>query len=95
MGLPPSDRHTLERKDNNGNYEPGNVRWATMREQGCNKRSNRLLTYRGETMPVIQWCRRMAIPKNAVLTRLRRGWSVERALETPIQFRSEPAPLPV
>ena len=55
VGLRPSKNHSLDRIDNNGNYEPQNVRWATRREQQRNKRNNRLITYNGETKCLSEW----------------------------------------
>ena len=46
---------TIERINNNGNYEPDNCRWATIQEQNNNQRSNKLLTYKGETKNLKQW----------------------------------------
>jgi hypothetical protein len=82
VGLPPNDgrRYTLERKDGSGDYTPGNVKWATYREQAQNKSNNRMLTFRGKTMCLMQWAREMNIPRDRLNQRIRKGWSVERAL---------------
>lgn len=71
---------TLDRINNDGNYEPGNVRWATTIEQGRNKRSNRLLTIEGKTQTVAAWIEELQLNKATVQWRLRQGWSPERAL---------------
>lgn len=83
MGEPPP-KHTLERKDNNGNYEPDNCCWATMKEQQRNTRSNLRITYRGETLPLAAWAERIGIAQGALHWRIRKaGWSIDRALTTP------------
>lgn len=86
MGRRPPGK-TIERKNNNGNYEPGNCVWATGIEQGSNKRNNRLLTFRGETHTVAEWTRRLGAKRSALKARLRYGWPVERALSTPFNSR--------
>src|SRR5688572_30878348 len=53
----------------NGHYEPGNVRWATMREQSRNRRSNRPITFRGETRLLIEWAELCGIPYHTLYTR--------------------------
>lgn len=81
MGERPSLAHTIDRyPDNNGNYELGNCRWATRREQNRNRRSNRLLTLNGETMCIADWADRLGLTQNSIYCRLRSGWSVEQAL---------------
>ncbi len=90
MGRRPIDgqRYTIERVDGAKGYEPGNCRWATYTEQARNQKSNRLLTFHGETMPMAAWAERLGIPSASILNRIDNlGWTVERALTTPNDFR--------
>lgn len=82
MGNPPEGM-TLERIDNNGPYSPENCRWATRAEQSLNHRRNRLVTYNGETKPLIEWSKQTGIHHRTLTNRIDRGWSVERALTQP------------
>ena len=73
---------TIERIDTNGDYEPSNCRWATRKEQGNNKRNNRLLSFDGLTLTVQQWADRIGIGEATIRKRLRLGWSTAKALTT-------------
>lgn len=85
MGMKPSPSHTIERIDNAGSYTPENCKWATRDEQAQNKRNNRRLTLHGETLTLAQWERRLGGSGSTVHNRLRLGWSIERALTTPVR----------
>lgn len=79
----PSPELQLDRIDNNGNYEPGNVRWATRKEQGANKRDNRLITANGETLTVTQWSEKIGIDRKVLYSRIEYGWDPEKIVNTP------------
>lgn len=81
VGARPSRQHTIDRIDNTKGYEPGNVRWATAIQQQRNMRSNVQVTFRGETLLLVEWAERLKIKYTTLSLRLFRGWSVERALD--------------
>ena len=84
MGSRPSSHHQIDRKNNDLGYSKENCRWATVREQAQNRRSNVHVEFRGERKPIAEWARQMGVSRQALRYRLRQGWSVEQALTTPV-----------
>jgi len=75
---------TLDRINNNGNYEPGNVRYITIKEQNNNKRNNILVEYKGKTQTLSQWADELKMCCSTLWYRLIRDkWSIEEAFKTP------------
>lgn len=72
---------TLDRINNNGNYEPDNCRWTTRKEQAWNKRNNHLIIFNGKAQPMSQWAEEINISLQTLSSRInQRNWSIERAL---------------
>lgn len=78
---------SLDRIDVNGNYEPGNVRWASAITQGNNRRGNTILTVHRQADTVSMWSRKTGIGVNTLLSRIRRGWSHEDVVLKPVDTR--------
>lgn len=87
MGEKPGEGFSLDRyPDGDGNYEPGNCRWATRTEQHRNKSSNRLLTAFGRTQCLTSWAEEFNIDYRTLRSRIDRGgMAVETALTAPLQ----------
>lgn len=90
VGERPSPTHTLDRIDNDGDYEPGNVRWATPAEQGQNRRHSRLgsrrllITALGQTKTATEWAQELGGHRGLIQDRLTAGWTVEKSVSTPV-----------
>lgn len=82
MGEAPEGR-TLDRIDNNKGYSHENCRWATMKEQARNKRTNVVLEYRGTRLPIVAMAEKFGLTKSMLGTRIARGWTMQQAIETP------------
>jgi len=77
---------SIDRIDNDGHYEPSNVRWVSCGTQSRNRRSNVLLTHKGQTQTLTEWAEALSIPPRTLWARIRRrGWSVDKALSTPVR----------
>lgn len=86
VGDAPSKDSMIGRIDNDGNYEPGNVRWEMRVDQNRNKRSNVMIEYRGEVKTLYQWADDLGIPGDTLWQRIRLlNWPIEKAMTQPVR----------
>jgi hypothetical protein len=83
IGPRPSPQHSVDRIDNSRGYEPGNVRWATQREQMRNTRINHMITAFGRSQCLAAWCEETGLHHRVISKRIAAGWDAEAALSTP------------
>ena len=81
------DNHSIERKNNLGDYEPSNCKWATQLEQAQNMTQTQLITIGNDTHSISEWCRIKGIGYYLVKQRRKRGMSIEDAILTPVDLK--------
>lgn len=77
----PFGKCTIDRIDNNGDYEPTNCRWTSLSNQFTNRSTNHYFTHNGETMTISQWSKKTGIPFHTLSYRIRQGWKTDKVFK--------------
>jgi len=90
MGEPPTNKHQIDRINNNKGYYKSNCRWVTSKENNRNRRSNHLLKYKRKELCFSEWEEITGIKQTMIRRRIKDGWSIKRALTTsPLNIRNK------
>lgn len=85
VGFKPSNKYSIDRINNDGNYSPENCRWTNSKQQARNRSNNVLYTYKGQSFTIPEWAEKFNINKSTLHSRINKhGWSIQKALETPV-----------
>lgn len=87
MGDRPSPMHQIDRRDNDKGYFKGNCRWVTVSENNRNRRSTKLIEYKGKTMCMKTWCEELGIIEHyrTIRRRIAEGWETHEAFTSPVR----------
>ncbi len=84
VGPRPTNKHAIDRIDNAGNYEPGNVRWVTRDVQNRNRRNTGMFTWMNRTMTLAEWSKITGFSYRTLQMRVLRHWPLDRVFSEPL-----------